>query len=51
LKVSARRGIFFGSFITVMVAAAAIFIVNVLFLAGTTPDEYKGNAQNQHYRE
>jgi hypothetical protein len=51
LKVSARRGIFFDGFITVMVVAAAIFTVDVLFLAGTAPDEDEGNAQNQNYRD
>ena len=51
MKVSARRGIFFDGFITVMVVAAAIFTVDVLFLAGTAPDEDEGNAQNQNYRD
>jgi len=51
VKESARSGIFFGGIVTVIVAAAAIVPVDMLFLAGTTPDQDEGNAQNQNYRK
>jgi hypothetical protein len=34
-----------------MMVASAIFPVHVFFLAGTAPDNHKGDAQNQDYRE